>query len=443
MKELIRQFLLQKEYTKLYQELSRLNSADLAELLEELKSEDAMIVFRLLAKEQAAEVFSYMESEVQERFVTLFTDQEMQEVMSRLAMDDAVDFLEEMPAGLVKKILKNTSIIQRKQINELLQYPEDSAGSIMTTEYVDLKADMTVEEAFQRIRKTGLHKETVYTCYVLNSARVLQGIVTVKEMLLSDYTNKISDIMETNLITVSTLEDQESVARIFDKYDLLALPVVDTEKRLVGIITIDDAMEVLQEENQEDFELMAAVSPHEESYFKTSIFEHAKHRIAWLLILMLSATVTGTIITHYETAFAAMPILVAFIPMLMDTGGNCGSQSSTLIIRGLAMDEIHRTDLLKVIFKEGRIAMIVGVTLGFINGLRIFIQYHNLLLAIVVGITLFATVLLSKLLGCTLPILAKTCHLDPAIMAAPLITTIVDTCSVLIYFNVAMRIMNL
>lgn len=313
----------------------------------------------------------------------------------------------------------------------------------MTNEFVDLKENMTVEQALKKIKKIGIDKETIYTCYVLNMSRKLIGVVTAKDLLLADDDKLIKDIMDTNIISVNTLEDKEVVARTFDKYDIIVLPVVDMENRLVGIITIDDAIDVIQDENTEDFAKMAAITPTDDSYFKTSVFAHAKHRIVWLLLLMFSAMITGGIITNYEKAFAAVPILVSFIPMIMDTGGNCGSQTSTLIIRGLAMEEIKLKDFWKALWKEIRVALIVGILLAVINAIRIVIQYHDVSLAVTVGITLMATVILSKTLGCILPILAKKLKLDPAIMASPLITTVVDTCSVLIFFNVAVMIMQI
>lgn len=313
----------------------------------------------------------------------------------------------------------------------------------MTNEFVDLKENMTIANAFEKIRKIGIDKETIYTCYVLNTRRKLKGVVTAKDLLLADRDKLIKDIMDTNIISVNTLEDKEVVAKTFDKYDILVLPVVDMEERLVGIITIDDAIDVIQEENTEDFAKMAAITPTDDTYFKTSVFNHAKNRIIWLLVLMFSSMITGGIITKYENAFAAVPILVSFIPMIMGTGGNCGSQSSTLIIRGLAMEEIKTKDFLKALWKEIRVAVVVGILLAIINAIRVMIQYNDLSLAITVGITLIATVALAKSLGCVLPMLAKKLKLDPAIMAAPLITTIVDTCSVLIFFSVAVMIMNI
>lgn len=443
MKNTIIRLLKEKNYTEIRTLLEEMNSADISVLLGELEKENMVFVYRLLSKDKAVETFSYMEPDVQEDLLSALTDKELQEVVSELFLDDTVDLIEEMPANMVKRILKHTDAEQRKLINEFLNYPSDSAGSLMTIEFIELKANMTVEEAFEKIKKVGINKETIYTCYVLDNVRKLLGIVTVKELLLADKDTKVEALMEKNLITVYTLDDKEDVAKKFDKYDLLALPVVDKENRLVGIITIDDAMEVMQEENTEDFAIMAAMNPTEETYFKTSVWQHARNRILWLLILMLSAAVTGTIITKYENAFAAIPLLVAFIPMLMDTGGNCGSQSSTLVIRGLAIDEIQLKDFFRVLLKEGRVAILVGIALALVNACRIILQYHDTKLAIVVGCTIISTVILSKLLGCILPMIAKRFKLDPAIMAAPLITTIVDTCSILIYFNIAMWIMNL
>lgn len=432
-----------KEFNQLHQYLENINSADFPSLLEQVDEEKVILIYRLLSKEKAAEVFVELETDDQEKLINCLTDAELKNVMDKLFMDDTVDLIEEMPSNVVKRILKNVKAKDRKIINELLNYPEDSAGSIMTTEFIDLKENMTVEEAFQKIKKIGIKKETVYNCYVLSIDRKLLGVVDIKELLIAERTEKVKDIMNTNIIQVTTLEDQEEVTKKFDKYDCVSMPVVDQENRLVGIITIDDVIDVIQEETLEDFEKMAAITPNEESYFKTSVFKHAKNRILWLLLLMLSATVTGAIISKYETAFAAVPILVSFIPMLMGTGGNCGSQSSTLIIRGLAMDEIGTKDFLKAIWKEIRVAIIVGTALALANGIRIVIQYKNTQLAFVIGLTLVCTVALAKVLGCILPILAKKFKLDPAIMAAPLITTIVDTCSVLIFFSIAVSIMNI
>lgn len=442
-KEQVIELLENKRYSNLNKYMEQISSQDIPILFEELSEEDMVLLFRLLPKDEAADAFSYMEPDLQEKLINCLTDKELKLVVDELFMDDTVDLIEEMPSNVVKRILKTVSKEDRKTINELLKYPSDSAGSIMTTEFIDLKINMTVEKAFEKIKKIGLDKETIYTCYVLDIKREIIGIVTVKDLLLADRDVLIKDIMETNVITVNTLDDKEEVAKQFDKYDVMALPVVDKENRLVGIITVDDAIDVLQEENTEDFELMAAITPTEDSYFKTSVFKHAKNRILWLLLLMLSATVTGAILNYYEAAFAAVPILVSFIPMIMGTGGNCGSQSSTLIIRGMAMDEIRPKDFFRAVWKEIRVALLVGIALAICNGIRVVIQYHDLQLAIVLGLTLVGTVCLSKMLGCALPMFAKKLKLDPAIMAAPLITTIVDSCSILIYFTIAVSIMKI
>lgn len=443
LKEQIIELIENKRYSNLNQYIEQLNPQDLSLLFEELSEEDMVLLFRLLKKDEAADVFSYMEPDLQEKLINCLTDKELKLVIDELFMDDTVDLIEEMPSNVVKRILKGVNKEDRNTINELLKYPEDSAGSIMTTEFVDLKVNMTVEEAFKKIKKIGLDKETIYTCYVLDIRREILGVITVKDLLLADQDTKIKDIMETNVITVNTLSDQEEVVKQFDKYDIMALPVVDKENRLVGIITVDDAIDVLQDENTEDFEIMAAMTPTEDSYFKTPVWKHAKNRIIWLLLLMISATLTGAILTHYEEAFAAIPLLVSFIPMIMDTGGNCGSQSSTLIIRGMAMDEIKLKDYFKAVWKEIRVALLVGIALALVNGIRVMIQYQNLQLALVLSLTLIGTVCLSKILGCSLPMLAKKLKLDPAIMAAPLITTIVDSCSILIYFTIAVAVMHI
>ena len=441
--EEIKELINTKQFTQLKKELKEMKSADISEILDELDKEQAVILFRLLSKEKAGMAFSYMETDMREKLIKDLTDTELKNILDELFMDDTVDLIEEMPSNVVTRILRNVNKDDRKIINELLKYPEDSAGSIMTTEFIDLKEDMTIEQALDRIRKIGTDSETIYTCYVLGQNRKLQGIISIKEILLAKENSLISDNMETNIISVNTLEDKEEVAKKFDKYDLYALPVVDKENRLVGIVTVDDAINVLQDEAEEDFEKMAAMAPTEESYFETSVFKHAKNRIVWLLVLMLSSAITGTIITNYENAFVAVPLLVAFIPMLMDTGGNCGSQSSTLIIRGLATDELEVKDVFKILWKEVRIAVLVGLSLTLVNGLRIFAQYKNLQLACTVGLSITVTVILSKSIGCLLPLLAKKLKLDPAIMAAPLITTIVDILSVLVYFNIATVIMGI
>lgn len=441
--EKIEQLIAEKKFNDLRRYLKDVNSADFPSMLEELNEEQTLLIYRLLSKEKAAEVFAELDSDIQEKLLNALTDKELKNVIDELFMDDTVDLIEEMPSNVVKRILKNIDKSDRKVVNELLNYPEYSAGSIMTTEFIDLKENMTVDDAFAKIKKIGLQKETVYNCYVLSLDRKIKGFIDIKDLLVAERTDLLKSIMNENVITVTTVEDQETVAKMFDKYNMYALPVVDKEERLVGIVTIDDAIDVLQDENTEDFEKMAAMIPNEDSYFKTSVFTHAKNRILWLLVLMLSSILTGTIITKYENAFAAVPVLVAFIPMLMDTGGNCGSQSSTLIIRGMAMDEIRLKDFFRAIWKEVRVAILVGFVLGIFQGIRITIQYHDLKLALVVSLSVIGTVMMSKVLGCILPMLAKRLKLDPAIMAAPLITTIVDTCSVLLFFNIATILLNL
>lgn len=439
----VSELLEKKDFKKLREVLDNINSADFTEMFEELKQEDVVVVYRLLSKDKAVDVFSYLEPDIQERLIEVLTDKELGYVVNELFVDDAVDLIEEMPAMVVKRILKQIKPGQRKIVNELLNYPEDCAGTIMTTEYIDFKEDMTVEQCFNRIKKIGIHKETVYTGYVLTADRKILGFVDIKDLLLAERDVLVKELMETNVLVAKTIDDKEDVAKLFDKYDIMALPVVDKEERLVGIITVDDAIDVFKEEVSEDFEKMAAIVPNEDSYFKTSVLKHAKNRIVWLLVLMLSSAVTGAIITKYEEAFAVVPVLVSFIPMIMGTGGNCGSQSSTLVIRGMAVDEIKLKDWLKAVWKEFRVAILVGIALFLVNGLRIMIQYKDMKLVMIVGISLFVTVMLSKLIGCILPMLAKKFKLDPAIMAAPLITTIVDTCSVLTFFSVAMQFLNL
>lgn len=435
-KDIFIKLLAQREFKAIRSILDVMNEVDIASLLSTLSDKELALAFRLIPKDKAAEVFSNMDTSMQTYLVTMFTEKELKELLDDLYMDDTVDMLEELPANLVKRILATVSASDRSMINQLLNYPEDSAGSIMTTEYVDLREEMTVGQAMAHIKKTGIHKETIYTCYI-TERRKLVGIVSAKDLMTTDDDVPIKDLMETEIISVYTHSDQEQVAQLFTKYDLLALPVIDQDGRMVGIVTFDDAMDVMVDEATEDITKMAAINPSEKTYFETSVLQHAKNRIPWLLILMFTSIITGTIITRYENAFAAIPLLVSFIPMLMDTGGNCGSQSATLIIRGIALDEIRFTDLFKVMFKEFRISLIVGAFLAVANGVRIFIQYHNPGLAVVIACSLMGTVIMAKLVGCTLPLLAKKVNLDPAIMASPLITTLVDTFSILIYFNIA------
>ncbi len=443
MQDVILELIENKKYHAISDMLKEQTAPDVAALLDEIPDVYLSTIYRLLPKELAAEVFVEMDGDQQEMLIHRFTDNELREMLDELYLDDAVDIIEEMPATVVKRILRNTDPQTRVMINQLLKYPKDSAGSLMTIEYVSLKKDMTVEDAFTRIRRTGVDKETIYTCYVTDENRRLDGIVTVRALLLANGTDLIEEIMEDHPISVATSADREDVVKMFDKYDFLALPVVDQENRLVGIITVDDAMDVMQEEADEDFAKMAAVMPSDESYFKTSVFNHAKNRITWLLVLMMTGIITGAIITGYEEAFQAYPMLVAFIPMLMGTGGNAGAQTSTLTIRGMATDEITLKDYFRIVFKEARVALIVGTGLAIVNFVRVYLTYQNWLFGLVTGISLIGTVFFAKLLGCSMPMLAKKLKLDPAIMASPLITTLVDAGSILLYFAVATTLMNI
>lgn len=426
-----------KKYRTLKDILSTLNEADIAALFTELPNDTLPVLFRLLPKNLAADTFVLMESEDQELLIHGFSDNELKAVVDELYVDDAADLIDEMPANVVTRILQNTDPEKRQMINEILKYPEDSAGSLMTTEYISLRPDMTIQEAIKRIRRTITEKETVYTCYVTDDSRYLLGYLSVKTLLISDEDAIIKNIMETTPICVNTMDDKEDVAKMMTKYDFVSMPVVDDEIRLVGIVTFDDAIDVIQEETTEDLEIMAAMSPTEDSYFKTSDIKHARNRILWLLILMLGAALTGAIISRYENAFGAMPILVSFIPMLMGTGGNCGAQSSTMIIRGMSIDEIKLKDFFKVLWTEFRISLILSSVLALVNGVRIWIANNDPMLAVVVSLSIIGTIIVAEAIGCMLPMLAKKCRLDPAIMASPLITTIVDAVSILIYFNIA------
>lgn len=424
------------KFKQLKDELETMHPVDIVDVLEELDKKQRTLVFRLLAKEEAAEVFTDMNSDMREDLINALTDSELEEVMDEMYVDDTVDVLEEMPANVVDRLLMATDEETRQKINALLQYPEDSAGSIMNVEYISLRKEMTVADAILKIRQVGINKETIYTCYVTEKKKLI-GIVDVKDLLTAGESRLIEEIMDENVLYARTLDDQEYVANMINKYGLVAIPIIDHEDCLVGIVTVDDAMLVLQDETTEDISIMAGVSPSEDSYFGTSVFQHAKSRTPWLLIMMLSAAVTGQILGYYENAMAAMPVLITFIPMLMGTGGNCGSQSSTLIIRGLAVGEIEFRDILKVIFKEARIAVVVGLLLSTVNGIRIYIMYgHDIKLALALGLTMIGVVLMAKCIGCILPLTAKKLGLDPAIMAAPLITTILDTCTILVYFNI-------
>lgn len=435
-KNILLELLTDKKYLELKKVLSEYNSVDLAELLLDMEDKDLAFVFRMIDKDKAAEVFSYMDDDQRQVLLQSFTSQEIRLILDAMYTDDAVDLLEDMPANVVNHRLDQVSQDTRADINRLLKYPEDSAGSIMTVEYIDVTLQMTVQQTLDKIRTIGIHSETVYTCYVVEK-RKLCGIVTAEALLTNDGDTQVKELMEENYIFIRTTDDREDAAKLFRKYDLIAIPVLDQEGYIVGIVTFDDAIDVLTEETTEDIHKMAAIASSEESYLKTSVLEHARHRILWLLILMFSATITGAIITKYENAFTAIPLLVSFIPMLMDTGGNCGSQSSTLIIRGLAVDELHFSDFFTILWKEFRVAIVVGVVLALANGVRIFWVYKNLPMAVVVAASLVVTIVIAKLVGCILPILAKRLRMDPAIMASPLITTIVDTCSIVIYFQIA------
>lgn len=433
-----------KKYSSLRDVLITMNPADIAGLFLELSPDSLPLLFRLLPKELAADTFVEMDEESQELLILGFSDRELKEVIDELYVDDAVDLVEEMPATVVKRILRQTAPEMRKMINEILKYPEDSAGSIMTTEYVNLRPEMTVAEALQRIRMTGVDKETIYTCYVTGPDRTLTGIVTAKALLLSQNEQKIADIMESHVISVQTMTDQEQVALMFNKYNFLALPVVDQENRLVGIVTVDDAMDVMQEETTEDIEKMAAIVPSDRPYMRTGIWTTFKQRIPWLLILMVSATFTGMIITSFENALAAQVVLTAFIPMLMDTGGNSGSQASVTIIRGLSLNEIHFKDLFRILWKELRVGILCGTVLAAANFIKLLlIDRVSITVAFTVCLTLTVTVILAKLVGCSLPMLAKKIGFDPAVMASPFITTIVDAFSLLIYFQIASLLLGL
>ncbi|KEJ00529.1 magnesium transporter [Clostridium botulinum A2B7 92] len=428
-----------KKYSEAREELLKLNSVDIATLLEEVDNKKNMLVlFRLLPKDIEIDVFSYMSNDMQQYIIQSITHEEMTTIIDQLYFDDVIDLLEEMPANIVKKILLNTDEKKRKLINQFLKYEEDSAGSIMTIEFVDLKKEMTVEQAIERIRKIGVDKQTINTCYVIDRNRKLEGITSIRRLILSNKDVLIKDIMKENYVSINTFDDQEYVASQFKKYDLVSMPVVDKEHRLVGIITIDDIVDIIDQENTEDFHKMAAMEPSEEEYLKTGVFELAKHRIIWLLVLMISATFTGNIIRKSEDVLQSVVILASFIPMLMDTGGNSGSQSSTLVIRGLALGEIKLKDIFKVMWKEFRVSVVVGIALSVVNFLRVyFIEKVSFMVSMTVCISLFFTVVLAKVVGGILPIVAKKLKLDPAIMASPLITTIVDAVALLIYFGIA------
>ncbi|MCI5498421.1 MAG: magnesium transporter [Clostridiales bacterium] len=440
-----------KKYTTLRDILVTMNAVDVAAIFEDMPQEKLPLLFRLLPKELAAETFVEMEPEAQELLIRGFSDNELKEVVDELYVDDAVDIVEEMPANVVKRILKQADPEMRKMINEILKYPDDSAGSIMTTEYVSLRPNMTAEEAIKRIRRTGVDKETIYTCYVTENNRKLIGMITMRTLILAEDDDVLEEIMEHNVIAVNTLEDQENVAQMFTKYDFSALPVVDQENRLVGIVTVDDAIDVLQEETTEDFEKMAGMAPSDKPYLRTGVMETWKSRVPWLLILMLSATLTSMVLTSYETSLAACSALIAFIPMLTGTGGNSGTQASVAVIRGLSLGEVEFSDTLQVIWKEIRVAVLCGLTLAACNFVKLMVVdrlvLHNagvtVAVAAVICLTMVFTVLCAKTVGCLLPLLAQRIHLDPAVMASPFISTVVDVVTLIIYFQVARTVLGI
>jgi magnesium transporter len=431
----------EKKFSVIQKELVEFQEADIAELLNEVEAKELLLLFRLLPKNIASEVFAYLDVERQTEISELISEHELKEIIDELYFDDKIDLIEEMPANIVKKILKNTPTKERTLINQFLKYPEDSAGSLMTIEFVDLKKEMTVEKAMARIRKIGINKETIYTCYVMDTTRKLEGIVSLKELVLSDTDKTVGEIMNTDVIYFNTHDDQEAIVQGFKKYDFLTMPVVDLEERLVGIITIDDIVDVIEEETTEDFQKMAAMEPSDEEYLSIPSFLLAKRRIVWLIILMFSAIVTEFITDHNSDITKQFTMLVGVMPMLMSTGGNTGSQSSTLIIRGLTLGNIKYKDFFKVIAKEFRVGLMVGTSLGTLNFLRIWLINGNLSLAIIVGCTLVGTVLMAALIGGVLPIIAKKIKLDPAIMATPLISTITDATTLLIFFTIATTIL--
>ena len=433
-----------KKYASVRDALETMHAADIAAVLEDCAKEQIPLIFRLLPKELAAETFAQMEEDRKELLIQSFSDSELKEVVDELYVDDAVDLVEEMPASVVKRILRQADPEKRKLINEILKYPEDSAGSIMTTEYISLRPEMTVVDAIKRIRRTGIDKETINTCYVINDNRKLLGIVTIRALLLAEETDIMQDIMTEDVIYALTTDDREKVSLDFVKYDFSAMPVVDEENRLVGIVTIDDVIDVLQEETTEDIEKMGAIMPLDKPYLKTATFEIFKSRIPWLFILMISAAFTGMIITRFESALSAQIALVASIPMLMGTGGNCGSQSSVTVIRGLSIGEIEFSDIFRIVWKEFRVAILCGMSLAIVNFAKLILfDKLSVMVALVICITLLIDVIVAKIVGCTLPLVADKIGFDPAVMASPFITTIVDAISLFIYFEIAVLMLNI
>lgn len=444
MKEMIFALIEQGKYADARKEIIDMNVVDIAQLFEELDRQKLLVVFRILPKEIASGVFSYIPSELQKYIIESITDKEIKSILEELFFDDAIDFLEEMPSNIVKKVLKNTDKETRTLINQFLNYPEDSAGSIMTIEFVDLKKEMTVKQAMEHIKETGVDKETINTCYVIDNNRILEGVISIRKLILSEDSTVVKDIMDKDVMYINSNDDQEKIASLFKKYDFLSMPVVDNERRLVGIVTIDDIIDIIDQENTEDFQKMAAMQPSEEKYLKTNALVLAKNRIVWLLILMVSATFSGNIIRKFNDVLQSVVVLASFIPMLMDTGGNAGSQSSTLIIRGLALGEISLRDTIKILWKEIKVGFLVGLALTTVNFVRIYyFEKIDFLISITVSITLFFTIILAKIVGGILPIIAKKLKIDPAIMASPLITTIVDAAALILYFTTAVWLLGM
>ena len=433
-----------EKINELSKKLQSMNHIDIAKGMIELDDRELLLVFRLLTKDISVEVFSYLGKKSQKRIIELITDNEVKDIIEKLFLDDTVDIIEELPANIVGKIITNTSLEKRQLINQFLKYKEDSAGAIMTIEFVEFKEQITIKEAIDNIREIGINKESIDNCFIIDNKRVLKGILSLRDLILSSENSVLSEVMETNIVSVKTSEDQEKVAELFKTYDLLSMPVVDAENRLVGIITVDDIVDIIEQENTEDFQKMAAMEPNEEPYLETTVFTLAKHRIVWLLVLMISATFTGAIIQKFEDVIQSVVVLASFIPMLMDTGGNAGSQSATLVIRGLALGEIKTKDYLKVIFKEFRVSILVALVLSLVNFIRIyFFTKVSFTISLTVCISLFLTVILAKVIGGILPIISKKLKLDPAIMASPLITTIVDTFALMVYFALAKLLLGI
>ena len=435
--EILNGLLESRNFLKLKSKFSEMNEYDVASFIEEIEDEHIIIVFRLLRKDMASDVFAYLPSDTQEHIIERINDTDLSEIINALFVDDVVDLLEELPASVVRRILKNANPSKREIINHFLKYPENSAGTIMTAEYVALKKHMTVGQAISYIRKNGVDKETIYTCYVTGAQRQLEGVVTLKELVMTDADTVIEDIMDAHVIHCVTTDNREDVARMFTDYDLLALPVVDHEERIVGIVTVDDAVDVIEEEATEDIEKMVAITPTEKPYFKTGVFETWKSRIPWLLVLLISAVFTGSIIGHYEDALSRAVILTSFIPMLMGTGGNSGSQASVTVIRGMSLNEIEFKDFFGVLWKELRVSVLCGLSLAAVTFVEVFLLNNsgNIMIPIVVSIAMLLTVVIAKIIGCVLPMLAEKMGLDPAVMASPLITTLVDAISLVVYFK--------